>query len=72
MKIEKLKVGQVIYDVKKYSGLGSYKWSTYPVKVLEIDLENRTILASWNGNKPRTVCERHWKQYRYTTPKNEN
>jgi hypothetical protein len=73
MKIEKLKVGDTIYDVRPSSDRFRRwgKWSTWQVKVLEINLEKRELLVSWNTNKPKWVSERRWKKYRYSQPKND-
>lgn len=71
MKIEKLKVGDIIYDVRKSSDLLRRwgKWSTWQVRVLEINLEKRELLVSWNSNSPQWINERRWKKYRYSKPK---
>lgn len=52
----KIKAGMTLYDVRRNSGLDSYrrKWSTWALRVLEIDHEKGTALVSWNSNRPTT------------------
>jgi hypothetical protein len=54
-KIEKLVPGQVLWSVEG-SRMGNTMLRTkglYPVRVVEVDLEKRRVLASWNHNSPR-------------------
>ena len=69
MKLEKLTVGQIIYDVKLNTSLSKmhYKWNVWPVKVLEIDLKGQRIFATWNNNEPRWIYR--WEKFRYSQPK---
>jgi len=72
MKLEKLKPGMVIYDVRKRTGLSYFRgggaydiWSVY---VKEIDLEKREALVSWNSNPPTWVSEKQLSKYRLKKP----
>jgi hypothetical protein len=73
MKLEKLKPGMVIYDVRKRTGLARFRgggdYEHWPVFVKQVDLEKREALVSWNGNPARWVSERQLSKYRYSEPK---
>ena len=58
-----LKLKDVLYDSSRHRFRG---WENFEVKVLEIDLEKRQALCSWNGNKPTWYTERHLKSLRRT------
>jgi hypothetical protein len=70
MKIEKLKPGMTIYDVRRSTGLqvfnGEYEW--WPVYIHEINLDKGEVLISWNGNPDYWIGERRLKNYRYHYP----
>lgn len=51
IKFEKIQAGMTLYDVRKNTGLGRWKWNTWPVEIKEVDVVNRTALVSWNTNK---------------------
>lgn len=60
IKFEKLKVGEVYYD-RARTKMGNTTLSClseWRVKILEIDLERRTALVSWNSNRPEKWYER--------------
>ena len=70
MKIEKLQPNMIVYDVGKHK-MGNTNISTvavWPVRVISIDLEKKTVLASWNTNQPRTFYERSIKKWRADRP----
>ena len=71
MVINKLKAGMTVYDVKKSTGLhsfnGKYQWWT--IRVIEVDLENNKVFASWNCNTAKWYPERVWKKWRLNYPK---
>jgi len=67
MKLEKLKPGMTVYDVGKRK-MGNTTLRTvmvWPVKIHEVDLQKREVIASWNCNPSRTFSERaagKWKK----------
>lgn len=71
MVIKKLKPGMIVYDIRPTRGLDKFngKWSTYTVKVIEIDEENNRVLASWNGNKAEWYHQNTWSKWRLSRPK---
>lgn len=72
MKLESLKPGMTVYDVRKKTGLSVFRgggaYNVWPVFVKEVSLEKREALVSWNGNKPRWVSERTVSKYRLKNP----
>ena len=56
-KIEKLKVGQVLYDKHKYKAGNTTmrRWGVWTVRVEEIDPDHKFIVASWNGNPAKKM-----------------
>lgn len=54
-KIEKLTVGQTLYELRrqKMGNTTVSRTACYEVKVREIAEDKRSIMASWNGNPPR-------------------
>ena len=68
IKFGKIKQGMTLYDVRKNTGMTRNKWSTWPVKVLKVDEEERKVLASWNGNKPEWMTENRITKYRAKRP----
>lgn len=70
MKIEKLQPDMIVYDVGRHK-MGNTRISTvavWPVRIISIDLEKKTVLASWNTNQPRTFYERSIKKWRADKP----
>lgn len=70
MKIEKLQPDMIVYDVGKHK-MGNTNISTvavWPVHIIKVDLEKKTVLASWNTNQPRKFYERSIKKWRATKP----
>lgn len=70
MVLKKLSQGMIVYDVRKSTGLHIFngKWSTYPISIIEIDVENEKVLASWNYNKPQWFLKREWSKWRLKKP----
>lgn len=71
MKIEKLQPGMTVYDVAK-TKMGNTTIRTvsvWPVQIKEVDLENRKVVASWNGNPDRTYYERSVSRWKKEEPK---
>ena len=70
MKFEKLQSGMTAYSVGRHK-LGNTNMSTvavWPVRVLEVDADTRSVTASWDGNKSRTFYERDVKGWREKKP----
>ena len=70
MKIEKLKPGMTVYSVSRQK-MGNTTLSTvcvWPVRVVSVDLENMTVEASWNSNKPRSFSRAIWSKWREKPP----
>ncbi len=70
MKLESLTEGQVVYEVGK-SKMGNTTMRTtcvWPVMVIRIDLQARTVFAKWNNNPVREYRERTWKKWRVKKP----
>jgi hypothetical protein len=72
IKFEKIVAGMTLYDVRKNTGMTSNKWSTWPVQVIEVDEEERRVLASWNCNKAEWMHERQITKFRAKKPANDN
>jgi hypothetical protein len=72
MKLEKLKPGMVIYDVRKRTGLSYFRgggdYEYWEVFIKQVDLEKREALVSWNGNPARWVSENQLSKYRLKKP----
>ena len=67
MKLEKLTPGMVVHDYGRARGLLRSKVS-WPVEIVEIDLQNRGVLARWNHNRPEWVPEYNsvkWRKISY-------
>lgn len=70
MQIDKLAPGMVVFDVGR-AKMGNTSRSTvavWPVQIIAVDLEKRTVQASWNNNPPRTFSEKSWKKWRKDKP----
>lgn len=70
MVISKLKPGMVVYSVRRNTGMQAwyYKYSTWTVSIIEIDVEKRAVMASWNHNPPVWYYESSWKKWRLKAP----
>lgn len=70
-KLDRIKPGQTLYDVKRNSGIEAFrgKYSVWQVQVLEVNLEDRFIIASWNTNPPRKMSEQSVSKLRTKHPK---
>jgi len=65
--LERLSPGQELYDVRGREH-GSRNLRYFVVRVLEIDRQERRVLASHNGNPARWVGEREVKKWRVHRP----
>lgn len=55
IKIEKLQPGMIVYDLHKHK-MGNtvvMTWSVWKVEIIEVDVPNLKVVASWNGNPPQ-------------------
>lgn len=71
IKFEKIKPGMTLYDVRKNTGMSGGKWCTWHVHIIEVNSEKRTVVASWNGNRPETMGENRVTKYRAKQPENK-
>lgn len=70
MKFEKLKPGQIVYDLGRHK-MGNTTISTvaiWEVRIISVDAERRRVEASWNGNRPRVFYESDARKWRERPP----
>ena len=70
MKISRLEPGMVVYSVSRQK-MGNTTLTTvavHHVTIESVDLEHRTVTASWNCNPPRKYREREIARWRATKP----
>lgn len=69
-KLDKLTVGQAVWQItrQKMGNTAVRINSLYSIKVLEIDLEKRRVLRSWNGNKAEWVGEKEVSSWKLVKP----
>ncbi len=70
MKFEKLQPGMVVYDVGRHK-MGNTTLSTvsvWSVRIISVDAETRSCIASWNTNKARQYHERSIAKWRAARP----
>ena len=70
MKIESLKEGMEVYDVHSHR-MGNTVLRTlgcWDVRIVSIDLEDHTVMASWNGNAVRKYYQGDWSRWRLNKP----
>lgn len=70
MKIEKIKPGMKLFSVSK-GKMGNTTLTTisvHPVSVIEVNVEKRTVTASWNSNAARIYRENSWSKWRAKQP----
>lgn len=70
MKFERIKPGMTLYDVHRYKVGNTARSSVgvWPVRVVEVDQESRSIVASWNHNPPRRFHEHQTRKLREREP----
>lgn len=71
MKIEKLSPGMTVYSVGRHK-MGNTTISTvavWPVEIIEVDVEQGTVIASWNCNAARKFYKPEWSKWRLKKPK---
>lgn len=71
MKFERITPGMVLYDAHKHRMGNATMWTmgVWPVKILSVDAERRTAIASWNGNRAEVYYERDLRRLREKEPK---
>jgi hypothetical protein len=70
MKFEKLKPGTVAYTITRQK-MGNTTVSTiaiHSVRVASVDMERRTVTASWNGNEVQRFYEGQYSKWRESQP----
>lgn len=70
MKIEKLKPGQIVYDVHRHK-MGNTTLTSmgvWNVRIVEVNIEKQTVLASWNCNQEQTYYRGTWGKWRANKP----
>jgi len=70
MKLEKLQPGMVVYDVHS-TRMGNTTLRTlgvWLIRIVSIDADRRTCVASWNGNTPRTYYESEISKWKAEEP----
>jgi hypothetical protein len=70
MKIEKLKPGMMVYDVHRHK-MGNTNMSSvgiWCVYIIDVDIENQVVVASWNTNQPKKFYRRDWLKWRLKRP----
>jgi len=70
MKIENLKPGMTVYDVRshKMGNTTLRSMGVWSVKIISIDLEKQSVECSWNGNAPRKVYRNTWSKWKAKQP----
>jgi hypothetical protein len=66
MKIEKLYSGQYLHDYHMYREGNTMrkKMGHWRVRVIQIDMAGRRVLAEWNSNAPRWYSEKAISKFR--------
>lgn len=70
MKYERIKAGDVLYDVHSYymGNTTVRSMGVWHVKVIALHPEDRTATVSWNGNRPERYYESDLKRLREKEP----
>ena len=71
MTIDKLKPGVIVYDVQRYRMGNTTLRSVgvWEVRIVSVDTETQTVVASWNHNRPEVYRSRIWSKWRLKKPK---
>lgn len=70
MKLEKLTPGMIVFDVGSHR-MGNTALRTvavWKVKIVSVDLEKRTVMASRNFNAPMRFYEQSWRKWQLKEP----
>lgn len=70
MRIEKLQPGMVVYDVghRKMGNTTIPTVCVWSVLIVSVDVEERTVVASWNSNPAKPYREGIWSKWRAKRP----
>lgn len=70
MKIENMQEGQTLWTVRRHKAGNTMMTtvSVYPVTIVEVDLVERRVTASWNGNPARSYREADAMKWRKKKP----
>ena len=71
MTFDKLKPGMIVYDVQRYRMGNTTLRSVgvWKVRIISVDVETKTVIASWNHNRPEKYRRRVWEKWRLKEPK---
>jgi len=66
----KLRPGDVLWDCRrtKMGNTTMSQMSSWPVKIVSMDVERQTAMASWNSNAPRLYTARQLEKLRRSKP----
>lgn len=70
IKFEKLAPGMTVYDVGR-TRMGNTTMTTvsvWHVSIISVDPETRTVMASWNGNRPQRYYGHGMRSWRLAAP----
>lgn len=70
MKIEKLKPGMTVFEVRRQK-MGNTTMNTvavFRVYIVSIDLEKQVVEAEWNTNAAKKYWKRDWSRWRENEP----
>ena len=72
--LERLKPGQILYDVHGYQRGNTTMRAVgvWLVRVIEVDMERRRALVSWNSNSPEWRYERQISRYKVNDPRKKS
>ena len=70
MKLEQLKPGQTVYSIRKHlAGNTTVRTiSVYKVLIISVNVADRYVIASWNGNREEKYREHAIKSWRLKEP----
>lgn len=71
MTLDKLQPGATVYSIRRYRMGNTPLRSTaiYKVKIVSVDPERGSVLASLNGGPPKTFFRRTWSKWRMKEPR---
>ena len=69
-KFEKLQPGMVVFDVgtQKLGNTSSSTVAVWRVRIIAVNRDEETVLASWNGNTPTLFDKYQWQRWRLSEP----
>jgi hypothetical protein len=68
--ITKLQPDQIVWEIRrqKMGNTSVSRNAKYGIRIVSVDLEKRTVTASWNGNPPRVYRERDIAKWKVKEP----